>query len=385
MSEFSPAQSSIMHISTLLLPALAGQALAGCIYARSGESAPRNAQDFHDEVARALPAQHGGDDPPVVRELIGDLKNGITTPVGQQIANIILANSSVKTVTGQSAVKGTAPTTPAACAADKCCVWYNVAKDLTTLYGGCSDTARAAIRLGFHDAGEWDRTSTFGGADGSMILFKEYTRAENQGLQQISQQLNTTYNKYHTSNGISMADLVQFAAVHAIRTCPQAPRLRAYVGRKDGTVTNTNGLLPAVTASAASLVSLFQAKTIVAEDLVALVGAHTTSKQFFVDTTKAGQVSIYFPLFPTTSTSFFHDGMLTHLRPAPRHRPRRLGRYVLQPDSSADSTGWRLPLPERSGAEHLFCDCGGLVGDDASGRLERAFQQELLEAESFGR
>ena len=289
-----------MHISALLLPLLTGKALAGCVYARSAQTAPSSTNPG------AAPAKHGGDDPPApARELIGDLKNGITTPVGQTIANIILANSSVKTVSGQSTAKGTAPTTPAACAKDPCCVWYSVAQDLTTLFGGCSDTARAAIRLGFHDAGEWDRTSTFGGADGSMILFQEYTRAENQGLEQISHQLNATYNKYHATNGISMADIIQFAAIQAVRTCPQAPRLRAYVGRKDGTVTNTANLLPAVTASAPSLVSLFQAKTIVSDDLVALVGAHTTSKQFFVDTTKSGQVS-------------------SHSHPIPNQNPRAI-------------------------------------------------------------
>ena len=284
-----------MHISALLFPLLAGQALAGCIYARSAEADP---EGFSDLASRAVPVPNkgGGDDPPATpRELIGDLKNGITTPTGQLIANIIMANHSEKTVTGQSSVKGTAPTIPAACAADKCCAWYNITKDLTTLYGGCSDTARAAIRLGFHDAGEWDRTSAFGGADGSMIIFQEYLHPENQGLEQISHQLNTTYNKYHASTGISMADLVQFAAVHAVRTCPQAPKMRAFVGRKDATQANTNGLLPAVTASAPSLITLFQAKTIVAEDLVALVGAHSTSKQFFVDTTKAGQVSYPLP------------------------------------------------------------------------------------------
>ena len=36
------------------------------------------------------------------------------------------------------------------------------------LAGGCNDNARAAIRLGFHDAGTWDRTQTHGGADGSF-------------------------------------------------------------------------------------------------------------------------------------------------------------------------------------------------------------------------
>jgi hypothetical protein len=51
--------------------------------------------------------------------------------------------------------------------------------------------ARAAIRLGFHDAGTWSQKlaaagQDFGGADGSFVLFNEILRKENRGLELIT-------------------------------------------------------------------------------------------------------------------------------------------------------------------------------------------------------
>ena len=283
-----------MHLSTLLLPVLASRALAGCVYARYAEAVADQAVNPH-EAAQDVAIREARQDgtlesrevdaaDSIPRVLIGDLANGMTTAVGKDIGAVIINGTNA-----QKTIPASRPTTTAACAKDTCCGWYNISSDLSSFFGGCSDNTRAAIRLGFHDAGGWDKTKTFGGADGSMVLFSEYNRDENLGLKAISLQMQTFYNKYHTAYNISMADLIQYAAIHAVRSCPKAPTLRAWVGRKDATQTNTNGLLPAVTASAASLVDLFSAKTIVPYDLVALVGAHTTSKQFNVSTANSGQ------------------------------------------------------------------------------------------------
>lgn len=93
-----------------------------------------------------------------------------------------------------------------------------------------------AIRLGFHDAGTWSQKlaaagQDFGGADGSLVLFNEITRAENRGLEVIVALAKTMMFKYKDS-GISMADLIQYAATHAVVTCPLGPRIRTFVGRK---------------------------------------------------------------------------------------------------------------------------------------------------------
>jgi hypothetical protein len=113
------------------------------------------------------------------------------------------------------------------------------------------------------------------------------SRTDNNGLASIAEQTTKWYNKYN-QYGLSMADIIQFGANVATVVCPLGPRIRSFVGRKDNSKAGPTGLLPAETDSADSLLKLFSAKTIDAHDLVALVGAHTTSQQHFVDTSRSG-------------------------------------------------------------------------------------------------
>ena len=62
----------------------------------------------------------------------------------------------------------------------------------------------------------------------------------------------------------------------------------AYVGRKDSSIAAPAGELPPVNGSGDSLLAMFKAKGFTATDLAALIGAHSTSTQFFVDRSKAG-------------------------------------------------------------------------------------------------
>lgn len=169
-------------------------------------------------------------------ELLGDLKTGITTPIGQSIANILLGTES-----GMSGATGTPPAkgSIADCkkSTDTCCIWYAVSKDLTAAFKGptgrCNDMARAAIRLGFHDAGTWSKSlaaagQDYGGADGSLVLFGEITRKENRGLELIVLLAKALQLKYK----VGMGDLIQYMANHATVTCPLGPRVRTFVGRK---------------------------------------------------------------------------------------------------------------------------------------------------------
>ncbi|KAG7104250.1 Versatile peroxidase VPL1 like protein [Verticillium longisporum] len=71
-------------------------------------------------------------------------------------------------------------------------------------------------------------------------------------------------------------------------TCPLGPRIKTYVGRKDSATPAPDNLLPDVNADADSLIALFRDKTIGPHGLVALVGAHTTSQQMFVNESRAG-------------------------------------------------------------------------------------------------
>lgn len=111
------------------------------------------------------------------------------------------------------------------------------------------------------------------------------SRVDNLGLEDIAAKTKDWYNQYK-GHGISMADLIQIAAVTATVSCPGGPRIISFIGRKDDSQAAPTGKLPFQYQDADYLVNLFAAKTFTANDLVALVGAHTASKQKFVATSR---------------------------------------------------------------------------------------------------
>ena len=190
-------------------------------------------------------------------------------------------------------VAGAPATTPAATAVGACpAIYFTLSADLTNTFLGpnglCTDAARAAIRFAFHDAGSFSLSLPFtapaaGGADGSLLLNPtEINRLESGGLLNYYNFLTSKYNAYKTK-GVGAADLIQFAAAHAIVTCPRGPTVRALVGRTDSAVASPTGLLPPGFGAGSdhdSLLALFQDKGITAIGLAALVGAHTSARVF---------------------------------------------------------------------------------------------------------
>lgn len=83
--------------------------------------------------------------------------------------------------------------------------WADLASDFQTFFiedGTCSDAARAAIRLAFHDCFP-------GSCDGSIINAQECTsRAENAQMVDICSTLSEKADEY----GVATADIIQFAA-----------------------------------------------------------------------------------------------------------------------------------------------------------------------------
>lgn len=236
-------------------------------------------------------------------EMIGDLRpefNGGTggpkTTTGWAVWGILTGSADPQGFETWSG--GLSNPDAAKCKADPCCIWRHVAVDMEKVFRGqsgrCTAEARAAVRLGFHDAGTWSKyTEDYGGADGSILLSgmagneAELKRGENNGLQHIGEVVTGWYNKYHPY-GVGMADLIQMAANVATVVCPLGPRVRSFVGRIDSSRPAVNNLLPDVFAEAPVLIDLFENKTIRVHGLVALVGAHTTSQQHFVDTSRSG-------------------------------------------------------------------------------------------------
>ncbi|ORY05807.1 ligninase H2 precursor [Clohesyomyces aquaticus] len=227
------------------------------------------------------------------KQLIGDLKtlkDSQLTSVGKDLKAILLGTKTAQSASIDTSIPpGTVDS--AACKADPCCLWKWVSYEMTARFNGtsgrCNKLARGAVRLGFHDAAVWSNTTSYGGADGSILLTDEISRSDNNGLSAIADQMKQWYNKYN-KYGASMADLIQMGANIATVVCPLGPRIRSFVGRKDNAKAGPTGLLPDVNDSTDKLIKLFQAKTIEPHDLVALVGAHTTSQQHFVDTSRDG-------------------------------------------------------------------------------------------------
>ncbi|KAF2727021.1 heme peroxidase [Polyplosphaeria fusca] len=245
--------------------------------------------DTFAEVRRAAAKEARADS----KQLIGDLKtlaDSKLTAIGKDIKAILLDQKDARSsVIDTSIPAGNVDS--AACKADLCCVWKWISYEMTAKFNGtsgrCTKLARGAVRLGFHDAAVWSTSTSYGGADGSILLTDEFSRSDNNGLDAISNQMKTWYTKYKPY-GVSMADLIQMGANIATVVCPLGPRIRSFVGRKDNAKAGPTGLLPAETDSADAIIKLFAAKTIDAHDLVALVGAHTTSQQHFVNTSRDG-------------------------------------------------------------------------------------------------
>ncbi|KAI0129148.1 ligninase H2 [Xylariales sp. AK1849] len=253
---------------------------------------PGMGQQMADIMAR----EDGGADEGDSNELLGDLlttgDKDLTT-VGNNIKELLLGGGNPES---DETYPGVPALISAKCGQDTCCVWKYIADDMAKLFRGnsgrCTRWARMAVRLGFHDAGGWSKAtaSQGGGADGSICLNNELTLPENNGLQDIGAKMKDWYDYWHNKQGfksVTMADLIQMGATVATVVCPLGPRVRSFVGRKDSSVQNPR-LLPSPFQSADELIQMFDDKTIKPHGLVALLGSHTTSQQFFVNTTRAG-------------------------------------------------------------------------------------------------
>ncbi|GKT64358.1 ligninase LG6 precursor [Colletotrichum tofieldiae] len=171
-------------------------------------------------------------------------------------------------------------------------VWTKVNAELNSLFldgGKCNALARGAIRAIFHDCGSWDESQgQSGGCDGSLVVGVtpdvELDRVENRGLQNIAGALKDLSVRYNTT----AADMTVFAGNAAIFLCPGGPKVRTYIGRNDNTNSAKAGGLPSPFDTPENLLALFKAKGLDAEALAALLGAHSTSTQSFVNATQAG-------------------------------------------------------------------------------------------------
>jgi len=84
--------------------------------------------------------------------------------------------------------------------------------------------------------------------------------------------------------------MIAYAGAHATVTCPLGPLVPISIGRTDSRNAAAAGSLPGDPSfSADTLLSMFATKGFSATDVVAVVGAHTVSKQFFENLATSGQ------------------------------------------------------------------------------------------------
>lgn len=272
-----------MHLPTLLAAGLTLASVPGTL------GYPGMAQQLQD--IRSRESDEGDSN-----ELLGDLltlSDSELTKVGKDVKQLLLGSGNPES---NEVYKKVPAKNSKACKSDPCCIWNYISQEMHGFMRGssgrCTKWARFAVRLGFHDAGTWSKATADqgGGADGSIILSgTEIKRGENRGLEDVVVRFRALYDKYRGQGwDISMADLIQVGANVAAVTCPLGPRTRTFVGRKDSSTPAPDGLLPDVQSDAATLIQLFRDKTIGPHGLTALVGAHTTSQQHFVNTTRAG-------------------------------------------------------------------------------------------------
>ncbi|KAE9975859.1 hypothetical protein BLS_002365 [Venturia inaequalis] len=206
--------------------------------------------------------------------LTGGAKS-VTIPAGQP--TVVAASVAIPN-TKTANIYPTTTNTNSSCPA----VWTFISKELTTLFvgnGQCTDDARSAIRAVFHDC------FPQGGCDGSLALFtEEVTRTENAPMQPTMNKLKALAGKYK----VSVADMLMFAGSHAVISCPGGPVTKTYIGRKDATAPAPVGQLPATNVSAAEAKWHFAAAGFSSQDLAALIGSHSASRQFNTDLTKVG-------------------------------------------------------------------------------------------------
>ncbi|KAJ7142400.1 heme peroxidase, partial [Mycena epipterygia] len=124
-----------------------------------------------------------------------------------------------------------------------------------------------------------------GAADGSLLWDpNEVLRSENDGLTSIVNLLQPLHAQF---GDVTPGDLLHLAGVLGVLACPGGPRITAWVGRPQPKNIAPTGLLPSPDDPVEKILDRFADMGFTIRDLMALVGAHSTGTQSFVDPAKA--------------------------------------------------------------------------------------------------
>lgn len=138
------------------------------------------------------------------------------------------------------------------------------------------------IRLGFHDAGTFDKSDKSGGPHGSIRFKKQLAHPENKGLERGIPSLETLKLQFPQ---VSYADLIQ-AGVAAAVEYANGPKIPFNFGRTDAKSDSEvppQGRIPSPSDNLSQLRTTFGRMSLNDVDLVVLSGAHTVGKDHFIN------------------------------------------------------------------------------------------------------
>ncbi|KAK7013749.1 peroxidase [Favolaschia claudopus] len=209
-----------------------------------------------------------------------------------------LSTALVSLATISSVYGAVAPKRRATCAGgqsvanEACCAWFPVLEDIVpNLFDNeCGDDAHGALRLSFHDAVGFSRSSGMGGgADGSIITFQdaELQFPANAGLDDPIDAETPFIAKHNVTPG----DFIQFAAAVSLSLCPGAPKVGFMMGRPNPTTPSPapDGLVPEPFDSVDKILArMADAGGFSPTDVVALLASHSVAGADTIDPTIPG-------------------------------------------------------------------------------------------------
>ncbi|EJD44423.1 generic peroxidase [Auricularia subglabra TFB-10046 SS5] len=190
------------------------------------------------------------------------------------------------------ALSGIAAAAPAATCPDgkhtavnqQCCFWANVRDRFINeiFLGVCQENVHSLIRIAFHDAiGFSLHSEKGGGADGSMIQFGdiELKYPANEGIDFITAFLQP----FADTVGITYGDAIQFGAAVGLSLCPGAPKIPAFVGRKNATRAAPDKTVPEPQDDLTKIFARMDDAGFSPSELIHLLASHSVADQAGVD------------------------------------------------------------------------------------------------------
>ncbi|PKA60777.1 putative L-ascorbate peroxidase 4 [Apostasia shenzhenica] len=148
-----------------------------------------------------------------------------------------------------------------------------VRRDLRALISS-KNCAPIMLRLAWHDAGTYDKSTKTGGPNGSIKFEEEYSHGSNAGLKIAIDILEPVKAKHPK---VTYADLYQLAGVVAVEVTG-GPTIDFVPGRRDSSACPNEGRLPDAKKGRQHLRDVFYRMGLTDKDIVALSGGHTLGK-----------------------------------------------------------------------------------------------------------